>query len=61
MAECNEPSLGSLRFDLLSKIIQSGTYILVYYFRKECQIWCMDASMDVEMSLTILGHCDFDL
>ena len=61
MAECNEPSLGSLRFDLFfSKIIESRTY-LVYYFRLECQISCMDASLDVEMSLTNLGHCDFYL
>ena len=24
-------------------------------------VYGLDASLDVEMSLTILGHCDFDL
>ena len=45
--------------DLVSRIIVSGAY-LIYYLRKETQIWRMDASFDADMSHTILGHCDLD-
>ena len=46
--------------DLISRIIVLGAY-LIYYLREESQIYCMDTSLDVDVSHTILGHCDFDL
>ena len=49
----------TLTSDLVNRINMSGAYLL-YYLRKEFQIWCMDASLDGDMSRTILGHCDFD-
>ena len=49
----------TLTSDLVIRIIMSGAYLL-YYLRLEFQIWCMDASLDGDMSQTILGHCDFD-
>ena len=47
-------------FALISTIIMSGAY-LIYYLREECQICCMDTSLDADVSHTILGHCDLDL
>ena len=46
--------------DLISRIILSGAY-LIYYVREESQICCMDTSLDVDVSHTILGHCDLGL
>ena len=46
--------------DLISTIIMSGEY-LIYYFREESQICCMDTALDADVSHTILGHCDLDL
>ena len=49
-------------FDLdpILRIIVSGAY-LIYYLREESQIWCMDTSLDADVSYIILGHCDLDL
>ena len=33
----------------------SGAY-LKYYLKEETQIWCMDASLDADMSRRCLGH-----
>ena len=38
--------------DLVSRIIMPGAY-LIYDFREDSQIWCMDASLDADMSRTI--------
>ena len=38
--------------DLISTIIVSGAYLL-YYLREESQIYCMDTSLDADMSHTI--------
>ena len=45
---------------LVSRIIMSGAY-LIHYLREESQILCMDASLDADMSHTILVHRDLDL
>ena len=39
----------TLTSDLVYRIIVSGAY-LVYYFREESQIWCMDAFLDADMT-----------
>ena len=39
--------------------IDSGAYLL-YSLRYE-SLWCMGASLDGDMSRTILGHCALDL
>ena len=52
MAEYHVPVLGHRDLDLVSRIIVSGVYLL-YYFRLECQNWCMDTSLDGDMSPTI--------
>ena len=44
----------TLTSDLVFRIILSGAYLL-YYLRKESQIWCVDASWDDEVSRTIIG------
>ena len=46
--------LGHCDLDLFSRIIVSGAYLL-YYLGFESQIWCMDASLDGDISRTILG------
>ena len=46
--------------DIISKIIVSGAY-LIYYFREESQICCMDTSLNADVSHTILGHFHLDL
>ena len=51
---------GHCYLDLVSRIIVSGAY-LINYLREESRIWCMDASLDADMSRTIFDHCDFDL
>ena len=38
--------------DLISESIMSGAY-LIYYLREESQIWCMDASLDADMSFNL--------
>ena len=38
--------------DLISSIILSGAYI-IYYLREESQIFCMDTSLDADVSHTI--------
>ena len=50
----------NLTFDLVCRIIVSRTYLL-NYLRWESQICSMDTSLDVDVSHTILGHCDLDL
>ena len=52
--------LGHCDLDLISRIIVSGAY-LIYYLREEFQICYMDTSLSVDMSRTILGHCDLDI
>ena len=47
-----------LTYDLVSRIIVSGAYLL-YYLMKESQIWCVDSSWD-RVVHTILGHFDID-
>ena len=42
----------TLTSDLVFRIIMSGAYLL-YYLRKESQIWCVDASWDDEVWRTI--------
>ena len=54
MAECRVPFLGHCDLDLVLRIIVSGAYLL-YYLRKESQIWCVDASWNDEVSRTIIG------
>ena len=44
----------TLTSDLVFRIIVSGAYLL-YYLRKEFQIWCVDASWDEEVYNTIIG------
>ena len=44
----------TLTSDLVFRIIVSGAYLL-YYLRKEFQIWFVDASWVDEMSRTIIG------
>ena len=39
--------------NLISTMIVSGAY-LIYYFREETQICCMDTSLDAHVSHTIL-------
>ena len=51
---------GHRDLDLISKIIVSGAY-LIYYTREEFQICCLGTSLYVDMSRTILGHCDLDI
>ena len=41
--------LGHCDLDIVSRIIVSRAY-LIYYLREEFQIWCMDASLDADMS-----------
>ena len=53
MAECQVS-------DLISRIIVSGAY-LIYYFREESHVCCMNTFLDADVSHTILGHCDLDL
>ena len=48
---------GHYDLDLFSRMTVSGAFLL-YYLRYESQIWCMDASLDGDMSRTILGHLD---
>ena len=60
MAECHISVSGDCVLDLISRIIVSGAR-LIYYLRQESKIWCMDVSLDADMSHTILGHCDLDL
>ena len=52
--------LGHCDLDLVSRIIVAGENRM-NYLREKSQIWCMDASLDADMSHTILGHCDLDL
>ena len=52
MAEYHVPFLGHLTSDLVCRIIVSRTYLL-YYFRWESQICCMDTSLDADLSHTI--------
>ena len=40
--------------DLVFRKIVSIAYLL-YYLRKESQIWCVDASWNEEVSRTIIG------
>ena len=40
--------------DLVFRIIMSGAYLL-YYLRKESQVWCVDASWNDKVSHTIIG------
>ena len=49
-----------LTYDLVSRIIVSGAYLL-YYLMKESQIWCVDSSWDGGVVHTILGHFDLDI
>ena len=51
---------GHYDLDLVLIIIVSGAYLL-YYLRRESQIWCVNASWDGSVSCTIFGHCDLDL
>ena len=48
-----------LTFDLVSRIIVSGAYLL-YYLMWEFQIWCVELFWDGGMVHTILGHFYFD-
>ena len=43
-----------LTSDLVFRIIVSGAY-LFYYLREVSEIWCVDASLDDEVSRTIIG------
>ena len=43
----------TLTSDLVFRIIVSGAYLL-YYLRKESQIWCDDASWDDKMTRTLI-------
>ena len=43
----------TLTSDLVFRIIMSRAYFL-YYLRQESQIWCVDASWDDEVLLTII-------
>ena len=44
----------TLTSDLDFRIIVSGAYLL-YYLRKESELWCVDASLDEEVWRTIIG------
>ena len=44
----------TLTSDLVFRKIVSIAYLL-YYLRKESQIWCVDASWNVEVLRTIIG------
>ena len=44
----------ALTSDLVFRIIVSIAYLL-YYLRKESQIWCVGPSWDEEVSHTIIG------
>ena len=46
--------------DLISRIIMSGAY-LIYYLMEESQIGCMATSLDADVQLPFVGHCDLDL
>ena len=46
--------------DLISRIVVSGAY-LIYCFKEESPIYCMDTSLDADVSYTISGHYDLDL
>ena len=55
----------TMTFDLVFRIIMSGAYLL-YYLRKESQIWCVNASGDggwrmEECPVPFSGHCDLVL
>ena len=50
----------TLTSDQVLIIIVSGAYLL-YYLRRESQIWCVNASWYGWVSCTISGHCDLDL
>ena len=49
-----------LTYDLVSRIIVTGEYLL-YYLMQESQIWCVDSSWDGGAVTTILGHFDIDI
>ena len=54
--------LGHCDLDLISRLGSlAHTAYLLYSLRWESQIWCMDASLDGDMSCSFLGHCDLDL
>ena len=59
---CGIPFLGTaiLKYDLVSRIILSGSYLL-YYLMYESQIWCFDSSWDGGVVNIILGHFDKDI
>ena len=59
MVICSVPFLGHCDFDLVSRIIVSGAYLL-YCLRYEFQIWFVDSSWDVGVVNTILSHFDID-
>ena len=50
----------TLTFDLVSRIIVSGAYLL-YYLRNESQIWLVVSSWDGGVVQSILDHFDFDI
>ena len=50
---------GHCGLDLVSRIIMSGTYPIL--FEVGTRIGSMDVSLDGDMSHIILGHCDLDL
>ena len=52
MLECHVPSLGHFDLDLVCRIIVSRIYLL-YHLRWESQIFCMDTSLDADVSHTI--------
>ena len=49
-----------LTYDLVSRIIVSGAYLL-YYLMLESQIWCIDSSVDGGVVHSILDHFDLDI
>ena len=49
-----------LTYDLISRIIVSGTYLL-YYLMQESKIWCADFYLDGGVLQTIWGHFDLDI
>ena len=49
-----------LTYDLVSRIIMSGAYLL-YYLMKESQIWYVDSSWDGGVVHTVLGHFYLDI
>ena len=46
--------------DLISRIIASEAY-LIYYLKNESEICYKEASLDVDVSHTIVGNYDLDL